>query len=101
MSQNNLFSYNDYTGQYDPVSFQTRMEAHHKVNKDAAKEVIREFASRADKPFHAFEIQMITGLSLLSIRPRLTEMCQDGELKIIGKTKTQYSKTHICLYERN
>lgn len=97
----NLFNYNQSTKQYDPISFQVRREAHHAVNKDAAKEIIREFARRTDKPFHAFEISMATGLSLLSIRPRLTEMCYDKELKVIGKAKTQYSKTAVCLYEKN
>jgi hypothetical protein len=97
----NLFNYNEHTRKYDPVSFQTRREAHEAVNKCAIKEAMREFAGRAIKPFHAFEISMATGLSLLSIRPRLTDMYHDGELRITGKVKTQYSKTPICLYEKN
>lgn len=97
----NLFNYNEHTRQYDPISLQVRREAHHAVNKDAIKEIIREYANRTDKPFHSFEISMATGLSLLSIRPRLTEMYHDGELRITGKAKTQYSKTAVCLYEKN
>jgi len=96
----NLFNYNQSTKQYDPISFQVRREAHHAVNKKAIKEIIREFAKRTDKPFHAFEISMSTGLSLLAIRPRLTEMYHDGELRITRKAKTQYSETAVCLYER-
>jgi hypothetical protein len=101
MRGENLFNHNGYTGQYEPVSIETRREAHHAVNKCSIKEAIREFAYRAVKPFHAFELSEAIGMTLLAIRPRLTEMYHSGELKITGKIKTQYSRTPVCLYEKN
>lgn len=101
MNQNNLFNYNNKTKQYDTIPFQTRREAHESINKCSIREAIREFAHRAIKPFHAFELSEAIGMSLLAIRPRLTEMYYSGELKITGKIKTQYSNTAVCLYEKN
>lgn len=79
---------------------ETRLDALLSVNKEAVREVIRHFASRVVKPFDAFDLCACTGLTLLAIRPRLTEMSQDGELKIVGKHKTQYSRTAVCIYEK-
>lgn len=100
MRGENLFNYNQNTKQYESaISYETRREAHHAINKCSIKEAIREFAYRAVKPFHAFELCQVTGYSLLAVRPRLTEMYHDGELKIVGKIKTQHSNIKVCLYE--
>ena len=102
MKQGNLFNYNGYTRTFTPnrIAKETRLESLAAVNKDVVKAKIRQFSEQADKPFHAFELSAIIRHTLLSIRPRLTEMVQDGELIITGKTKTPYSKTQVCLYER-
>ena len=103
MTQENLFNYNDYTRTFTPhkpIAKQTRLEALAAVNKDVVKPKIRQFAEQADKPFHAFELSTILGHTLLAIRPRLTEMVQDGDLRIVGKVKTNYSRTQVCLYEK-
>ncbi|HUT85952.1 MAG TPA: hypothetical protein VMW66_03850 [Elusimicrobiales bacterium] len=104
MKQGNLFNYNDYTKTYTPtqkkIAKETRLEALAAVNKDVIKAKIRHFADQAIKPFHSFEVSMILRHTLLTIRPRLTEMWHDGELKIVGKVKTPYSRTPVCLYEK-
>jgi hypothetical protein len=89
---------------------ETKQEADESVSRIIREQEVIDAARRINKPFtgfdlqsHLFETDAKSGKkkkwAITSVRPRLTELTQRCVLEVVGKVKTEHSKTRVCLYK--
>jgi len=80
-----------------------RNEAHEAVDKSFVRDLILAFLKANYTPFgiDAFTFAKALSMPITSIRPRLTELAQDGKIVVSGRVFTTHSRTKVSAYKLN
>lgn len=83
------------------ITQETRLESHHKTDKQTRYNLILSVLKKSNKPLTARQIAYrLNFKDLNSVKPRLTELVNDlHKVKVCDKAYDELTQRHVATYE--